>query len=180
MFSAWQTANETSISETITTFASQSAHNASVYTTVNSGSATWSGGSPVGYTLIGGSNTVNPADSVNQFFGSYFANSSTPGTIGTVKMFVPKSGTVKSVIVSGYAVTTIGSAEDWEMQLDVNSTTQTTIATVSTTGDRQRTWSNTSMNVAVNAGDFIEIRSVNPAWATNPTNVRFWLVVYIE
>jgi hypothetical protein len=44
----------------------------------------------------------------------------------------------------------------------------------------ERTWSNTSINIPVAAGDYIQIKSVQPAWGINPDNTTFGGYVYIE
>ena len=49
-----------------------------------------------------------------------------------------------------------------------------------TTSSTGRTWSNTGLSISVSAGDHVEIQCVNPTWPTNPANVLFSAVLYIE
>lgn len=44
----------------------------------------------------------------------------------------------------------------------------------------ERVFSNTGLSIAVNAGDYIEIKSVNPTWATNPLTTIFGGYIYVE
>ena len=65
------------------------------------------------------------------------------------------------------------------MAIRLNATTDTTIQALAS-NSATRLWSNTGLSIAVTAGDFIEIKSTNPTWATNPVNGNFGGQVYIE
>lgn len=111
------------------------------------------------------------------YFGSLA--SLAPSTTGALaSIYVPKAGSVKSVYVNCNAGTA-GSNEAWVMNLRLNNTSNTQIASVSL-NTANRLWSNTSLNVPVALGDRLEIQSVQPTWATNPANVRYGGVIYIE
>jgi hypothetical protein len=43
-----------------------------------------------------------------------------------------------------------------------------------------RVFSNTGLSIAVVAGDYIELKEIQPTWATNPANVRRSATIYIE
>lgn len=146
---------------------------------------TWDGAAwqaPAGaascYTLpILAANQATTTDGQTIYFGG--AAALAPGTTANLApIYVPKSGTVKAVYLFANAGTA-GTNEAWAMQLRLNNTTDTQIASVSA-NTANRLWSNASMSVAVAAGDRLEIKSVCPTWATNPANVRYGGCVYIE
>jgi hypothetical protein len=131
-----------------------------------------------GYTLTAGAIIHSPVDSATVFIGSTY--SLVPAsTGGQQRVYIPKNGTIKAVYVSGYTTGAVGTAENWQMFVRLNDTTDTSISTVGAAA-AQRVWTNTSLNIAVSAGDFIEIKSTHPAWATNPVNTRYHAVIYIE
>ena len=74
---------------------------------------------------------------------------------------------------------TAGTNESWVMNIRLNNTTDTQIASVSQSTN-ERIFSNSSLNIAVVAGDYIEIKCVNPTWATNPLTTIFGGYIYIE
>jgi hypothetical protein len=65
------------------------------------------------------------------------------------------------------------------MYIRVNNTTDNLIQTLAITNNN-RVWLNAALNIAVTAGDFIEIKEVQPTWATNPATVTRTGVIYIE
>lgn len=130
----------------------------------------------LGYSLNVISGTNSPVDAQTIFFGSTAFASSTTAT--EARLYVPRTGAIKAAYVICRA-STVGSGEAWELFIRKNDTTDTSIQSITSTAN-PRVWSNTGLNVSVTAGDFIEIKSVNPTWATNPTNVACGGVVYIE
>jgi len=60
-----------------------------------------------------------------------------------------------------------------------NHTTDYLIATVAAAAN-ERIFSNTGLAIALAAGDYIEIKSVQPTWATNPVTTFFSGYVLIE
>lgn len=136
-------------------------------------------GGGLGYTLIAGAIQHNPTDSQVVYIGSTY--SLAPGTtVDVQRIYIPKAGTIKAAYVYGYANSaTHGSGESWNMSIRLNNTTDYSIADVAAT-TQTRVWSNTALSIAVVAGDYIEIKSTQPAWATNPVSVRYNAVIYIE
>lgn len=112
------------------------------------------------------------------FFGGL--SSLAPSTTAALsRVYVPKAGRIIAATVFGYAVTA-GSAESWTLAIRVNNAGgNTTIAAVAASATT-RVWSNAALSIAVAAGDYLEIRSANPTWATNPANAHFGGVVLIE
>jgi hypothetical protein len=66
-----------------------------------------------------------------------------------------------------------------ERWLGVNNTTDNLIATVSASAS-ERIFSNTGLNISLNAGDYIEIKGVQPTWATNPLTTIYGGYLYFE
>lgn len=69
----------------------------------------------------------------------------------------------------GIHSTVAGSNESWSLYIRINDTTDVLIASVSNTNNL-KTFTNSSLTIDVNAGDFFEMKLVCPTWATNPTS----------
>lgn len=128
-----------------------------------------------GYTLIGGTSGTSPADSTTYFFGGVQSQGLLAAENTTTKIPVPKTGTIKSVQLSFLGN---GSNEASTMLLRLNATTDYTIS--STTDMSSSLVANYGLNIAVTQGDTFCFKWTTPAWVTNPANLRFHIVVYIE
>ncbi len=116
---------------------------------------------------------------------SYFGN--IPRALSTTadasKIYISQAGAIKKSSISVYCVTA-GTALAWPLYVRVNGTTDTlidsvtTVTTVGTIG--QRIYTNNALNIAVAAGDYIEIKSVTPGFTTAPSGCTFGGYVYIE
>jgi len=133
-------------------------------------------GSVVGYTLTFLATTSAMADGQTYFFGGV------PFTLtqldGAQRVYIPKAGTIKCAYIHVYA-TTIGSGENISVYLRKNATTDTLIATVGNTS-QLRLFINTGLSISVSQGDYVEIKIVCPTWATDPAQVRWSGVIYVE
>ena len=138
--------------------------------------ATPAGGGGLGYNLHVQALTSSPADSVSAYFGQLPKAPTT--TANTSKVYVRKAGTIKMANIYCYSGTA-GTAEAWSLYIRVNNTTDTLIATLSASTS-ERVFTNSALNIAVAAGDYFEIKSVQPAWATNPLTTIYGGYVYIE
>ena len=118
---------------------------------------------------VGATTYAAPADSVTVYFGNRY-NSPT-GTPDITRVYIPRGGTIIRADVLGFAATA-GSNESWEMYIRLNNTTDTLIQALASSS-ATRVWSNAALSVTVAAGDYIEIKLVNPAWGTNPANVSY-------
>ena len=135
-------------------------------------------GSTVGYVLnpfAGNAATLTDAQTI-YFGGTPAVAPSTTG--GNHRLYVPKAGAIKAAYIYAHSATA-GTGESWSLYIRLNNTTDTLIQAL-LVANAQRVWVNTSLNIAVAQGDYIEIKSVNPTWATNPANVRFGGSIYIE
>jgi hypothetical protein len=140
--------------------------------------ATPAGGGGLGYVLNGGgANQATTTDSQTMYWGSIIALAPTT-TAANTRIYIPKAGTIKAAQVFAHAATA-GSAEAWVMNIRLNNTTDTQIASLALSA-AQRLWANYALSIAVVAGDYIEIKEVQPAWATNPANVRRACSIYVE
>lgn len=140
--------------------------------------AGWStSGGSLGYCLnVGCVNTGTWTDSQTVYIGGRWGNATT--TAGSVKVRVPKSGTIKGAYVHSFS-TTAGTGEAWPAYVRLNNSSDTLIDTVSLAAG-EREWKNASLSIPVVADDYIEIKFVNPAWATNPANMTVGGHIYIE
>jgi hypothetical protein len=125
----------------------------------------------------GAANQATTTDSQTLYWGSLPSLAPTT-TAGNVRIYIPKAGTIKSAQVFAHAATA-GTNENWSMSIRLNNTSDTLIQTLAA-NTAQRLWANYDLNISVAAGNYIEIKEVQPAWATNPANVRRACVVYIE
>lgn len=118
-----------------------------------------------------------PADSTPYYIGNLAV---APQTVATLlKVYVPKSGTIKAAVVNFINTGAGISAETSTVNVRVN-TTDNAISTAVVNNAAATVVSNTAMNIAVTAGDYLQISWTTPGWATNPTSVYINATVYIE
>lgn len=94
------------------------------------------------------------------------------------KVYIRKAGTIKIAEIYCYSGTA-GTAEAWSLYIRKNNSADTLIATLSVAAS-ERIFSNTNLSIVVAAGDYIEIKGVQPTWATNPLTTIYGGYVYIE
>lgn len=121
-------------------------------------------------------------DSETRYLLIFGAAAATTGTTSTssaaTRYYVHQSCTVKIARVFEVLAGTAGTNESWSWYIRVNATTDTLIEAVSSSSTG-RVWVNTALSIALVAGDFFEVKSINPAWATNPNNI-YAGVVWIQ
>jgi hypothetical protein len=139
-------------------------------------SHTHAGGAGLGYTIPVQALTSSPADSATVYFGMLPKAPITTAALS--KVYVRKAGTIKIADIRCYAGTA-GSAESWSLYIRKNNTTDYLIATLAVSAS-ERVFTNSSLSIAMSAGDYFEIKGVQPAWATNPLTTIFGGYVYIE
>lgn len=134
----------------------------------------------MGYTLsLGAGLGGNPADSTTYYFGADLVAGIVNTTYSLARIEIPKAGTIKRFFLKVRVTGTLGTTETVTHYVRLNDTTD--VAQIDTTYDAtSKDATNTSVSQAVSAGDFIAVKIVCPAWATNPTSVRIYAVVYIE
>jgi hypothetical protein len=99
-------------------------------------------------------------------------------TAGNTRVYFPQAGTITSAYVFAHCATA-GTAEGWIMNIRVNNSVDTRILNLSLSS-AQRVWSNTSMSLAIGQGGYMEIKEVQPTWATNPANCRRNFILYVD
>lgn len=120
------------------------------------------------YALLVQADVSNPADAATTYLGNM---PRVPiSTDGISRIYMSDAGTITAADIFVYAGGTSGSNEAWSFYVRVNSTTDHLIETVSASTAARR-FDNTSLAISLSAGDYFEIKMVNPTWATNPTNV---------
>jgi hypothetical protein len=130
----------------------------------------------IGYTLPVQALTSSPADSVTVYFGSLPKAPTTTANISKVR--IPKAGTIKRAFIYCYSGTA-GTNESWSLNIRLNNTSDTLIKTLAVSAS-ERIFDNDALAISVVAGDYIEIKGVQPLWATNPLTTIYGGYIYIE
>lgn len=113
--------------------------------------------------------TSSPVDGQTIFFGTL---PRAPAIMAaTSRILIRRSGAIKIAEIYCFSGTA-GSAEAWPLSIRKNNTTDTLVATVSA-ATQERVFNNSALNIPVVAGDFIEIKAVNPTWSVNPLTTVF-------
>ena len=118
-----------------------------------------------------------PADSKNYYYGSCPQPMDEYATYH--RIYIPKAGTIKAAYIYWNCAGGGGTTEEISTYIRLNNTSDTLIAAVGNNLS-SKIFSNTGLSIAVAQGDYIEIKSVTPAWVTNPSDVRIGGVIYIE
>ena len=128
-----------------------------------------------GYALnIRTTTSFNPADSTLYFIGQ----ETQPFTTSSVlPLFIPKTGTIKNILISSRCAN--GTNENSTFILFLNDISNATL-TSTYKFDTLNSFVNYSSAISVNAGDYLYVRWQTPAWVTNPTQIRFNIIFYIE
>jgi hypothetical protein len=121
-----------------------------------------------GLTVVN-NNWTSPAINTTYYVGSTQASST---TANVHRIYFPSSGTLTSIYIAAYqSSTTVGTGETFSVYVRINNTTDVLLTSSAVANAAQyayNVWSNTNLNTVVNAGDYMEIKIVTPAWATPP------------
>jgi hypothetical protein len=120
--------------------------------------------------------TSSPVDSQTIYFGMLPKAPTTTANIS--KIYIRKTCTLKIAEIYCYSGTA-GTAESWSLYVRKNNTTDTLIATLAVSAS-ERVFSNTALNISLVAGDYLEIKGVQPLWATNPLTCIYSGYLYFE
>jgi hypothetical protein len=121
----------------------------------------------------------SPADSTTYYSGTSSANafSTTTSTSMSVRAYVASACTIYNVYGTIVVTGTLGSNENCTVFIRVNNTSNTTVTSSLQLTAVSNTFSNSSLSIALNAGDYITIGFSGPAWATNPTNCTMGVAI---
>jgi hypothetical protein len=144
--------------------------------TVNNTVVRGTGNISTPYTLSVQALTSSPVDAQTIYFGNLPKAPVTTANIS--KVYIPRAGTIKRAEIYCYSGTA-GTNQAWSGYVRLNNATDTLIATLSV-GTNERVFSNSALSIAVVAGDYIEIKFINPTWPTNPATTIFGGYIYIE
>ena len=149
-------------------------------TTFWRGDGTWAtpagGGSSLGYQIMVQALTSSPVDAQTVYFGQMPKAPITTAAVS--KVYIRKAGTITQANIYVYSGTA-GTAEAWSLYIRKNNTTDTLIETISAAAS-ERVFDNSSLSIAVAAGDYIEVKSIQPTWATNPLTTIYGGYIHIE
>jgi hypothetical protein len=129
-----------------------------------------------GYSISLQSLSGNPSKNTYGYIGNQPIIPATSANIRNI--YIPKAGTITRVDLVAYATSTAGSNENINTSLSKNNGAWNSIQTVGV-NTAQRHFVNTNMNLAVVAGDYIEIRLGYGNWGTPPTAVTWEGSVYV-
>jgi len=117
----------------------------------------------------------SPLDSQTYLLG--YSSFVTTGTAYPV--MVPRKGVIRKVYITWINVTQDCTAEDTDFFIRVNNTTDST-GTYSGSFANAASPQTFNANLPVDAGDYIHLKMVTPAWVTNPTGVYLNCVVEVQ
>jgi hypothetical protein len=132
---------------------------------------------PPSFTLAVQGDSHNPIASRTLYFGM---NPKAPSPAAAInKIYIRRSCTLRVAELYCYAAAVAGSNEAWTIYARLNNTSDTAIATVGAAA-AERVFSNAALSLALVAGDYLEIKSISPNWATAPQGVTFGGYLYFE
>ena len=125
-------------------------------------------------------NVAAPTDGTTRYFGGMAV--APAATSSTQQLYIPFAGVIKKVYLFGY-VGTVGTNESIDLYFRLNDTSDYLIGAGDASVNElpvSTTALNSGNGVTVAAGDYFEIKIVYPTWATNPANIRWSGVVFVE
>lgn len=119
-------------------------------------------------------NTVNPLDSTQYYFGSSIGAPNTTSNVKRIYLLTPC--TIRKIII--FSQFTAGSNEATTLEIIKNNTSSTTLTS---TLDFSATPIKEEYDVNISANDktdYFEFRLTTPAWVSNPTSVWFYTQIF--
>jgi len=135
----------------------------------------------LGYVLMGQTTIPAPGDENGYYLGTEFVGLNTSS--GYRRFQVPKTGHIKRVTIENYYTGTQPTAETSTMHIIKNGTLDEDNLILNNTfknNTQKQIFTNSSLNIAVTAGDYIEFYFSAPVWATNPGGLLLKTTVYID
>ncbi len=132
----------------------------------------------IGYVVQLNAAQTNWADATTYYFGSTPQSSGTAADVNRV--YLPHAGTIKAVYASFQQTAAGVGTENSTIAVRLNNSTDISVSTTVLNNAAFTKVSNTGLSTAVVAGDYIEGKFTSATWATNPTQGKIWLTIYIE
>jgi hypothetical protein len=133
-----------------------------------------------GYSIQAAAANFNPSSGTTHYFGSdTFGNGPTTAQ-GNVRLYIPHSGTITSCYLQVWTTGTLGSSETSTISIRLNQTTDNVVSSSVKNDAISNQYSNTGLSIPVTAGDYIEMKWVEPTWTTTPTGVRISAVIWVN
>lgn len=130
-----------------------------------------------GYALIAYGSVFDPADSTTYLTGSFY--STAPGTGTGPRLYIPRTGTITKVFIRYSVVGTLATTELSSLYIYKNASTDY-LLTSNILLDSNGFYEKVETSIPVTEGEFFNVKWVTPAWATNPTTVRYPIMIWIE
>ncbi len=102
------------------------------------------------------------------------------GNAARARLYFPVAGTIISADFCSYVGTTLASAETSSAWVRINNTTDNLISNAIQQDAIWERFVNSSLSIAVSAGDYFEIKWTTPAWGTTPTNTRQYGIITVR
>jgi hypothetical protein len=107
----------------------------------------------------------------------YFSHSRWTGQ-GTGMIFCAKAGTIKAIY--GIFTQAVGTNEASTLSILKNGVDNTVVSNTLAHNAATTPFSKVDLNIAVNAGDYLELKWICPIWVTNPTGVVLSADAWVE
>lgn len=131
---------------------------------------------PFGYAINIQALTSSPTDGQTVYFGTLPKAPITTANVS--KIMIRKAGTLKVAEIYCYSGTA-GTVENWSLYVRKNNNTDYLIQTLGVSAN-ERIFTNTNLGIPLAVGDWVEIKGVQPSWATNPLTTIYGGYLYIE
>lgn len=125
---------------------------------------------PQGSVFWGCTANYNPGDAGNNYFGPFAAFNSAQTVANVRKMYLNRCN-ITRVQVTIIVATVTGTTETASLYVRVNNTTDYLVGSTLQYDQAEQSFNFTGLNIPIADGDYIEMKVVNPTWATNPTGV---------
>lgn len=116
-------------------------------------------------------------DATTYYLGGNLAQNGNPDRC---RIYFPIGGTVIVADFVSLVTGTLASAETSSAWVRINNTTDYLISNAIQCDQVNERFVNSALSIAVNAGDYFEIKWTAPTFATNPTNTRQWGVIMVQ
>jgi hypothetical protein len=139
----------------------------------------------IGYTLLftaGANLLISPADATTYYFGSGRNSIYTPDHA----VIIPKAGTLKSISFFHVVNSTLGTAENSTLSVQVRNTgysgSVSTTTQITNTYKFNTTYNSTmftGLNIDLPEGCAVDIKWLTPTWVTNPAQIQINATLFI-